>query len=387
MEQVQSVYIHIPFCLKICHYCAFVKYFYHEKLADEYLIALEKEMDTKLKGEKNKVRTIYIGGGTPSALSAEQLHYLLKIISRKFDISACKEFTIEVNPGDIDDEKTALLKQYGISRISFGVQTMDDQLLEELGRRHRAKDVYRTVELLQKYHFTNISLDLMFALPHQTIAKFESTLDEVFRFQLPHYSIYGLQIEPKTLFYKQHERGVLHRPTEEEEIQMYSLLRNKMEQHRVKQYEISNFAVPGFESKHNLTYWSNDYYYGFGAGAHAYYPGKRAVNIHELREYIKKAMEDGKPIFQTETITIKEKLEEEMMLGLRKIAGINKHAFKEKFGFSLESVYSDQIKELTDRGLLAETENVIRLTDEGLLLANKVSEYFMLTDTDKLPAG
>ncbi|RDW19244.1 coproporphyrinogen III oxidase [Oceanobacillus arenosus] len=382
MNEVQSVYIHIPFCQQMCHYCDFVKYFYNEKLATEYIEALANEINTNIAGTKNKIRTIYIGGGTPSALNLQQLRSLLTIIDTKFDIASCEEFTIEVNPGDIDDEKTKLLKDFGITRISFGVQVMDDKLLTELGRIHRVSDVYHTVDLLTKHQFSNISLDLIYALPNQTVDQFKQSLDEVLAFNLPHYATYGLQIEPRTVFYQRHKKGLLHRPSEDDEITMYEILKQTMKANGVRQYEISNFAKPGYESKHNLTYWSNGYYYGFGAGAHGYLPDQRITNLRPLPAYKKEAMTSGRPILQTEEITLKEKLEEEMFLGLRKIAGINKQSFTQKYGFPPEKLYKLEITDLVDHELLKESETTIQLTDKGMLLANQVFEKFMLEDSD-----
>lgn len=382
MENINSVYIHIPFCTQICHYCNFVKFFYNEKLATEYLYALENEINTNIVGRNNKIKTIYIGGGTPTALNKSQLRFLLKIIHNKFDVESCEEFTIEVNPGDMDNEKAQLLKDFGVNRISFGVQVMDDKLLEEIGRVHRVKDVYHTVDILFRKDFSNISLDLMYALPHQTIGQFQKSLNEALSFQLPHYATYGLQIEPRTIFYFRHQKGRLHRPTEDDEILMYEILRNTMKSNGLEQYEISNFAKPGYESKHNLTYWSNGFYYGFGAGAQGYLPGKRIINLRPLPAYVKKATEDGKPILEIDQISLKENIEEEMLLGLRKLEGINYHHFEEKFGFSIERLYQREIDLLQRQDLLYTDNHSLRLTNKGLLLANRVMEHFMLEDSD-----
>ncbi|WP_156291117.1 radical SAM family heme chaperone HemW [Oceanobacillus salinisoli] len=382
MKQIQSVYIHIPFCTQICHYCDFVKFFYNEKLATEYLHALVNEINTNIEGNHNKIRTLYIGGGTPTALNDKQLKFLLEFLRNKFDLENCEEYTIEVNPGDIDSEKAKLLKDNGVSRISFGVQVMDDKLLEEIGRVHRVKDVYKTVDLFHQYHFSNISLDLMYALPHQTVEQFKHSLDQALEFNLPHYATYGLQIEPKTVFYQQHKKDLLHRPTEDDEIFMYEILKDSMNKKGIKQYEISNFAKPGFESKHNLTYWGNGYYYGFGAGAHGYLPGKRITNLRPLPAYVKKAMNDGKPVLQEEGITRKEAIEEEIFLGLRRMKGLSKQAFLSKFGLSVDALFKEQILKLTKQNLIYEEDDSIRLTDSGMLLANRVFEEFMLEDSD-----
>jgi putative oxygen-independent coproporphyrinogen III oxidase len=381
-REVQSVYIHIPFCTQICHYCDFVKFFYNEKLATEYIHALINEINRNIAGKHNNIQTLYIGGGTPTALNNNQLKFLLEFLNEKFDIDSCEEFTIEVNPGDINQEKAKILKENGVSRISFGVQVMDDQLLEEIGRVHRVKDVYKTVDLFRQYHFSNISLDLMYALPHQTVEQFQQSLDLALQFDLPHYATYGLQIEPKTVFYLKHKKGQLHRPTEDAEVEMYQILRSTMDANGIRQYEISNFAKPGFESKHNLNYWSNGYYYGFGAGAHGYLPGKRITNLRPLPAYVKKAMKDGQPILEEERITLKENIEEEMFLGLRRREGLSKNYFQSKYGFSLDSLFKEQIKKLTKMDLLSVNNETLYLTEGGLLLANKVFEEFMLEDSD-----
>ncbi|WP_067727398.1 radical SAM family heme chaperone HemW [Oceanobacillus damuensis] len=381
---IKSVYIHIPFCRQICHYCDFVKFFYNEQLATEYLEALQTEINVSLPGKNHKMKTIYIGGGTPTALNMEQLETLLIFLNKKFDIPACEEVSIEVNPGDIDEEKTRLLKYYGISRISFGVQVMDDIMLEQLGRIHRVNDVYDTVGLLKKHDFNNVSLDLIYALPNQTVEQFGDSLQEALAFELPHYSTYALQIEPKTVFYQKHKKGQLHRPAEDDEVTMYEILKDTMKSKGIHQYEISNFAKPGYESKHNLTYWSNDFYYGFGAGAHGYLPGKRITNIRPLPAYVSQASKNGKPVLQVDPISLKEKVEEEMFLGLRKINGINKAHFQSRFGFRAEELYKKEVEELINNGLLKETGMAIQLTDKGMLLGNRVFEKFLLDDQNEM---
>lgn len=380
MNNIQSAYIHIPFCQKMCHYCNFVKFFYNEKLATEYLHALEQEINVYLPENKNRLSTLYIGGGTPTALNLEQLTFLFELIHKKFDVSQFDEFTIEVNPGDIDDEKAKLLKHYNVNRISFGVQVMDDEMLEQLGRVHRVKDVYQTVELFTKNNFTNISLDLIYSLPHQSVEQFQASLEEALAFNLPHYSTYSLQIEPRTVFFQRHKKGQLHRPAEEDEVAMYKILQESMKRKGKEQYEISNFAKPAYESKHNLAYWSNDYYYGFGAGASGYIPGERITNIRPLPAYMKKTLAKEKPILQIDKITLKEQIEEELFLGLRKIKGYSRKSFAKKYGFSLEELYQNQLTKLKNNGLILEEKDYLKLTNQGMLLGNRVFEEFILEE-------
>ncbi|SHF67762.1 radical SAM family heme chaperone HemW [Ornithinibacillus halophilus] len=379
---IQSAYIHIPFCQQICHYCDFTKFFYDEKLANSYLEALANEIRVNVDGTKKKMKTIFIGGGTPTALNVTQLKTLLEVINEKFDVDNCEEFTIEANPGDFDEEKIKILREFGVNRISLGVQVFDDTMLKDLGRLHKVSDVYRTIDLLKKHGFFNISIDLIYSLPHQTVEHFQKTVDEALSFDLPHYSSYSLQIEPKTIFYNRHKKGKLHRPQQEEEVKMYELLKDSMARNGIQRYEISNFAKPGYESKHNLTYWNNEYYYGFGAGASGYLPGERTINIRPLPAYIKKAMADGKPILNIDEIGLKERIEEELFLGLRKLSGVNKNEFINKFGFSYEKLYKDTITQLVNKKWLIAKDDHIHLTDEGVLFGNEVFEQFLLEDFD-----
>lgn len=379
---IGSVYIHIPFCEQICHYCDFTKFFYNEKLANEYLGALEREIATNLPEKKYRARTIFIGGGTPTALNVNQLKKLMEIINSHFDIHTCEEFTIEANPGDFDEDKIKLLDTYGVNRVSLGVQVFDDQLLKSIGRSHSVKDVFQTMDALTKNGFSNISMDLIYALPNQTVDNFRETLDKALAFDLPHYSSYALQVEPKTVFYQRYKKGKLRLPPQDEEVSMYEMLQEGMQKKGLKQYEISNFAKPGYASKHNLTYWNNDYYYGFGAGAHGYLPGERIINIRPLPAYVKQATENGKPVLQIEKIGLKEKVEEEMFLGLRKLEGINKQEFAGKFGFPYDKLYREKIMHLMQTGWLTEKEGHIRLTKEGILFGNEVFEQFLLDESD-----
>ncbi|MFD1018815.1 radical SAM family heme chaperone HemW [Thalassobacillus hwangdonensis] len=377
---IPSAYIHIPFCQQICHYCDFTKFFYHEGMADDYLNALEKEMDAYIPDEKATPKTIFVGGGTPTALNAQQLEKLLRIIDSKFHISTEMEYTFEANPGDLDEDKVKLLHDFGVNRISLGVQVFDDEMLEQIGRVHKVKDVYTNVDRLLSIGLTNISLDLIYALPNQTLEQFEQTVDEALKFDLPHYSSYSLQIEPKTVFYQRYKKGKLSKPPEDTEAAMYELLQQKMEDHGLVQYEISNFAKPGYESKHNLTYWNNEFYYGFGAGAHGYLPGKRIINLRPLPAYVKQAEKDGLPILNEEPIGKKEQMEEEMFLGLRKAEGVSLARFHDKYGVQMDEVFSDAIPQLKERGLIEVDHSHIRLTEKGRLLGNEVFQEFILEE-------
>ncbi|MCA0982694.1 radical SAM family heme chaperone HemW [Halobacillus yeomjeoni] len=377
---IPSAYIHIPFCQQICHYCDFTKFFYNERLADEYLVALEKEIHTYIPEGKAEVETIFVGGGTPTAVNHSQLKKLLEMIDDHFDIQNCEEYTFEANPGDLDMEKVKMLKEYGVNRISLGVQVFDDAMLEKIGRVHRVKDVYTNVDRLLQVGLSNVSIDLMYGLPGQSVEHFEKTIDEAMQFGLPHYSSYSLQIEPKTVFYQRYKKGKLVKPPEEDEAEMYEMLKRKLAEDGVEQYEISNFAKPGFESRHNLTYWNNEFYYGIGAGAHGYLPGKRTINIRPLPAYVKQAMSDGKPILHEEPVGLKERMEEEMFLGLRKTEGVSLDRFNAKYGRTIRDVFGTSVPELMERDLIEEKSGFMRLTDRGRILGNEVFREFLIDE-------
>lgn len=380
---ITSTYIHIPFCEKLCHYCDFTKFFYNEEMADEYLVALEKEISTAIRKPGTKMKTIFVGGGTPTALNNRQLLKLVNMIEYYFDLSEIDEYTFEANPGDLTKEKIDILVSHGVNRISMGVQDFDDQMLEQLGRLHRVKDVYQNITDLQNANLTNISIDLMYSLPNQTIDHFSKTLEEALAFRLPHYSAYSLQIEPKTVFYQRYKKGTLTKPPEEEEADMYELLRERMRQEGNEQYEISNFAKKGYESKHNLTYWNNEYYYGFGAGASGYMPGYRTVNIRPFPAYVKEAMESGQPVLYKDKITLKEMLEEEMFLGLRKSEGVSLRAFEEKYQIKPNVLFENTFDKLSKRGWIELKNHYVRLTEDGKPFGNEVFQEFLL-DEDQI---
>lgn len=379
---ITSAYIHIPFCEKICHYCDFTKFFYQEKMADEYLAALANEINFYLSDKKHPMRTIFVGGGTPTALNLAQLEYLLQTIDKHMDVLNVDEYTFEANPGDLNEDKIKLLRMYGVNRISMGVQSFDNQLLEDLGRLHRVKDVEENINHLIKHGLTNISIDLMYGLPNQTIEIFNDSIEKALSFDLPHYSTYSLQIEPKTVFYQRHQKGKLHKPPEEVEASMFELLIEKMKQHGKFQYEVSNFAEPGYESKHNLTYWDNNYYYGFGAGASGYLPGKRHINLRPFPAYVKEANASGQPILHIDEVGKKEQIEEEMFLGLRKRTGVNKNVFKQKYNVTIDQIYQEQIQDLIARSWLEEASDYVRMTEKGQLFGNEVFQRFLLDDQE-----
>ncbi|WP_071460184.1 radical SAM family heme chaperone HemW [Bacillus massilinigeriensis] len=374
----QAAYIHIPFCHHICHYCDFNKVLMDRQPVGDYLRSLEKEFSMRVASNPSGgIETIFVGGGTPTALNEEQLQFLVDAIGRHLYSNSVKEYTFEANPGDLSRGKLEILKAGGVNRLSFGVQSFNDELLQSIGRSHRAADVYKAIEEAKMTGFHNISIDLIYSLPGQTAADFQVSLKQALSLDLPHYSGYSLIIEPKTVFYNLVNRGKLTLPAEETEAEMYEILMDEMERHGREQYEISNFAVPGYESIHNLTYWNNEEYYGFGAGAHGYVNGRRVSNYGPLKKYMEPIQEGVFPLIHLHEVTLVEMMEEEMFLGLRKTEGVSLRHFHEKFGKDASVLFRSAISSLTARGLLECKEERIRLTKKGKFLGNEVFQSFL----------
>ncbi|HEY2421885.1 MAG TPA: radical SAM family heme chaperone HemW [Neobacillus sp.] len=375
---IKAAYLHIPFCEHICHYCDFNKVFLKGQPVDEYIKALDQEISMTLNQyPTDKLDTIFVGGGTPTSLNEQQLEQFCESINRNLPMNENIEFTFEANPGDLSKTKLQILKDAGVNRISLGVQTFNDELLKKIGRAHRAKDVFQSIENIKRLGFANISIDLIFSLPTQTLTDFKESLTEAFSLDITHYSAYSLIIEPKTVFYNLMQKGKLPTPGEDTEAAMYELLMEEMEQHGFKQYEISNFSKPGFESKHNMTYWNNDDYYGFGAGAHSYITGKRRSNIGPVKKYLDQINKGKMPLFQEHQVTITEQMEEEMFLGLRKTAGVSILRFFDKFGNDPRQLFKNEIADLMKKGWLEVNQEQIYLSRTGRLLGNEVFQAFL----------
>lgn len=375
---VKAAYIHIPFCEHICHYCDFNKVFLKGQPVDEYLDALQEEIRLTLeKHPAVPLHSVFVGGGTPTSLTEKQLQRLLFSIKKYLPLEQNAEFTFEANPGDLSDEKFRVLYEGGVNRLSFGVQTFDNQLLKAIGRSHRAEDVFTSIEKAKKVGFDNISVDLIYSLPNQTLDSFKETLQTALSLDIQHYSGYSLIIEPKTVFYNQMRKGKLPVPGEDAEAEMYSLLMEQMELAGFQQYEISNFALPGYESKHNLTYWNNEEYYGFGAGSHSYVAGERIANHGPLKKYMDPIWNGILPSHNIHKVENNEKWEEEMFLGLRKMEGISVDHFLQKFGVDPLSLFKKEIDALQDRDLISVQEGKISLTKKGRFLGNEVFQSFI----------
>ena len=369
-----SAYVHIPFCTQICYYCDFSKVFIKNQPVDSYLEHLLEEFQSY---DIQKLRTLYIGGGTPTALSAPQLEVLLDGLTKNLDLSALEELTIEANPGDLDADKIAVLKNSAVNRVSLGVQTFDDKMLKKIGRSHLEKDIYENIDRLKLAGFDNISIDLIYALPGQTMEQVKDNVAKAIGLDIPHMSLYSLILENHTVFMNRMRRGKLPLPKEELEAEMFEYIIAELEKSGFEHYEISNFSKPGFESRHNLMYWDNAEYYGIGAGASGYVNGVRYKNHGPIRHYLT-AVEEGNARITEEHLSQKEQMEEEMFLGLRKKSGVSMARFEEKFGRSFDGLYGEIVRDLVQQGLMQIEGDRVRMTKRGLFLGDTVAERFIL---------
>ncbi|WP_346743472.1 radical SAM family heme chaperone HemW [uncultured Streptococcus sp.] len=369
-----SAYVHIPFCTQICYYCDFSKVFIKNQPVDSYLEHLLEEFQSY---DIQKLRTLYIGGGTPTALSASQLEVLLKGLTKNLDLSVLEELTIEANPGDLDADKIAVLENSAVNRVSLGVQTFDDKMLKKIGRSHLEKDIYENIDRLKLAGFDNISIDLIYALPGQTMEQVKENVAKAIGLDIPHMSLYSLILENHTVFMNRMRRGKLPLPKEELEAEMFEYIIAELERAGFEHYEISNFSKSGFESRHNLMYWDNAEYYGIGAGASGYVNGVRYKNHGPIRHYLS-AVEEGNARITEEHLSQKEQMEEEMFLGLRKKSGVSMARFEEKFGRSFARLYGEIVRDLVRQGLMQIEGDRVRMTKRGLFLGDTVAERFIL---------
>lgn len=376
-----GIYIHIPFCKQKCFYCDFASTAkkVNEILYEQYINAICQEITMyQALFPDICIDTIYFGGGTPSILPPNLIIRVLNTIKEKFKINSNVEITLEANPGTVDEQKLRSLYQNGINRLSFGVQAVQDDLLKKIGRIHTIKEADIAIEMAQKIGFKNISVDLMYGLPTQTLKMLKQSVSWAINKNVQHISIYGLQIEENTVFGKLYDQGKLILPTEEECEEMYDYLTQQLPKYNYHRYEISNFAKSGYESRHNLAYWQDKFYLGLGAGAHGYYDTKRVQNPFEIDEYIKKCNQKILPFINEETVDKKAHIEEFCFLGLRMSQGIDKEIFEQKFNLNVEKLYKDILPKLENEGLIINTKKYIYLTSKGMKFGNQVFSEFLL---------
>ena len=381
--------MHIPFCKQKCKYCDFVSFTNKEDMVKDYFDCLLMEIEEKAKdynveiinGIKQKVRvnTIYIGGGTPSFANEKYIEQVINKIKECFKVLKTAEITIEVNPGTVTEEK--LLKYYkiGINRLSIGLQSTNDVLLKMLGRIHNYKEFENTYNMAREVGFKNIYVDLMIGVPNQSIKDVEASLDKVIEKNPEHISVYSLILEENTKMFDLVESGKLTLPDENIERNMYWLVKNTLEEAGYKHYEISNFAKPKKESKHNVNCWKQESYLGIGCAAHSYFNGTRFSNITNLKQYINN-YKNGASVHNIvfhENQDKSSKMKEYMLLGLRKIDGVDITEFKNKFSENLVYVFRNELNKLVKEELVEVDDNSVRLTNRGIDLANQVWMEFV----------
>ena len=360
---VKSIYIHIPFCNHICSYCDFSKLFYNEELVNKYLDCLENEIKLRYKGEL--INTIYIGGGTPSSLSIDQLNKLFSIIS-KFNLSSDVEFTFEANFDSINEEKLLLLKKYKVNRLSFGIETFNNKFLKDLNRFEDYDIIYSKIKLAKSLGFNNINVDLMYGFNNQTINDLKDDLDKIISLNINHISTYSLIIEKNTELYI----NKYNRIDDDLDNDMYYYIIDYLSKFGFKHYEISNFSKDNYYSKHNLTYWNNLEYYGFGLSAASYINNVRINNTRSITQYLKNNYK-----FEEEIVSNDDKMTYEMILGLRKIEGVNKKEFKNKFGVKIEDKFD--IIDLINKKLLIDKDGYIYIPKDKLYVSNMILLNFI----------
>lgn len=374
MKEV-ALYIHIPFCKQKCFYCDFPSYARKDDLMSDYIEALLIELKEKIKDYE--VRSLFIGGGTPSYLNEENLSKLMKEI-KNINFIEDAEKTIECNPGTVSEKKFNIMKGGGINRLSFGLQTTKNNLLKGIGRIHTFEAFKDNYNLARSVGFNNINIDMMFGLPNQSVKDWTDSLEEVAKLNPEHISAYSLIIEEGTPFYKLYNEDKLKLPSEEEEREMYKKCKNILIENGYHQYEISNYAKEGKECLHNEVYWMCNEYIGVGASSSSYIDGKRIKNIDDLREYIKR-IGSGKSIVDEEIINTKnDNIEEFMFMGLRMNCGIEEEEFKRRFHTDVDNVYKDVIEGNINKGLLERKRGRIYLTDKGIELSNMVMSDMIL---------
>ena len=370
-KTASSIYIHIPFCATKCYYCAFNTYAFHKAQAAAYLQALQTEMKLYA-SDADTLRTLFIGGGTPSILSANALAQLFTDIHLNFTIHPDTEITVECNPGTVDPEKLRVLRDNGVNRLSFGLQAMQDETLEQLGRIHNVSEFLQSYHLAREHGFENINVDLIFALPEQEITAWHDTLSEVISLEPEHISAYNLVMEEDTPFYNQWQAGELLLPSEDTEADMFQHTIETLTAHGYTHYEICNFAKPDHFAKHNLVYWNNQPCIGLGAGACGYLNGVRYTNLRGITAYIGALQHHNRPIADTERLNGNAEKAETLMLALRKREGISLENYRHRFGEDIESVFGETLNKWRELQLLEQTDTHLRLTDRGLFLANEV---------------
>ncbi len=371
-----SLYVHIPFCDVICPYCDFNKYSKVDNLIPEFIESLIKEINIR-KIEKNRVVSIFFGGGTPSYISNNDLKLILKNINDNFNLNNKNiEISIEVNPKDINIDRIKFYEDLGINRISVGGQSFNDSVLKTLGRNHNSKELLESLEIIKKSSIKNINLDLIYGVPNQEIYSWENSLKRFIDFSFPHLSAYQLTFEPKTKFYKDLMINKIKEIDENISVEMYLILNSILKKNNYTNYEISNWAKPKMESVHNLRYWKKKNYLGFGPGASSFINNKRTTNVRSLKKYINNFKKSKLEFEENYILNRKDILIENIMLNLRLSGGIDHMKFQKNFSLDFNATFYEIIEYLNKYNLINSDVNSTSLTEKGKLLSDSIFVLF-----------
>lgn len=375
-----GLYMHVPFCFKKCNYCDFVSLPYDAGMAASYVCALKKEIafyGSRLSPALKELQSIYIGGGTPTILPAELLTEILAAVRADFSWPDGIEVTVEANPGTVDETKLRILREAGVNRVSFGAQAAQERLLTLLGRRHGWRQVNEAVAAARRAGFDNVSLDLIYGIPGQRMRDWRETIELTAGLGVEHISAYNLKIEPDTPLHRDVTTGYTIPCDEELEVEMLYYTIDRLAENGYRHYEISNYARPGLEARHNLIYWQNEDYLGCGPAAHSYLNSVRSANHTDLRRYIGCLKNGAPPVMAEEVLTSRERLGEAMFLGLRLTEGVDLRRFAERYGENPEVLFRESLDKLMKLKLVKISDYRLRLTKKGLPLANEVFAEFI----------
>ena len=378
-KQPLGLYIHIPYCIHKCGYCDFNSHPIKQDEMDHYIDALVVEMKhyAKIYTNTNIIKTIFLGGGTPTTLNPFQLERILKECVNEFTIASNAEITIEANPATVGIELMKSIRTMGYNRISIGVQSFDKAELKLLDRAHGPKEIHSTVDCARKAGFDNLSLDLMFAVPNQSLSSWENNLNKALEKNPEHLSTYNLTIEQGTAFSKLQSNGKLIMPDDDHQLELYKKTIERLTKKGFHHYEISNFAHRGKECKHNITYWENKNTLGLGAGASSYMNGTRFKNINLPAHYIRQVKEKKIAVEHSETLELRQAMGETIMLGLRLLQGISIPQFEKRFQISFIKLFRNIISALKEKELVIIEKDYLRLSQKGLFWADSVTLEFI----------
>lgn len=373
-----GLYIHIPFCVSKCNYCDFNSFKLNKELKHRYIKDLKKEM-LLYKDEfiEKEITSVFLGGGTPSILESEEISEIFFHIKSNFNIRKDAEITIECNPGTLSKEKLITMKDLGINRLSIGLQATQDNHLKYIGRIHTYEEFVKNYKEALDIGFKNINIDLMYALPNQNFDEWKESLEKIVKLNPSHISAYSLILEEGTKLYDMHEKNEFEMIDEDTDIKMYNYTINYLKEHGYNQYEISNYAKSGFECNHNILYWKCNHYIGLGPGASGYINNYRYNNLESLNDYHEKLLNNEKPIDFIDELSVEDKIQEKIFMGLRMNEGIKFDEFKDKFDLDFKARFKDVLKRLKENKLIIEDEFGIKFTQEGREISNSIFIEFM----------